>query len=55
MSRVNGSDKCVYHIDVNSLRSSSVLDELFRRLSYFAKVRTKQFGLRSRNFGYSIK
>ena len=52
---VHFPDNCVYHIDVNSLRSSSVLDELFRRLSYFAKVRTKQFGTGNRNFGCSIK
>lgn len=52
---VHFPDKCVYHIDMNSVRFTSVLDDLFRRLSYFAKVRTKQFGTGSRNFGCSIK
>ncbi|MGL4225527.1 MAG: inovirus Gp2 family protein [Vibrio sp.] len=52
---VHFPDNCVYHLDINSLKFSYDLDDLFRRLSYFAKVRTKQFGLRSRNFGCSIK
>ncbi|MCU8301522.1 inovirus Gp2 family protein [Vibrio vulnificus] len=45
----------MYHLDINSLRFSTVLDQLFYRLSYFAKVRSKKFGDGYRNFGSSLK
>lgn len=45
----------MYHLDINSLRFYSVLDKLFYRLSYFAKLRSKTFGNGHRNFGCSIK
>lgn len=52
---VHFPDNCVYLIDVNSIEFLSNIDKLFFRLSYFSKVRTKQFGTGKRNFGYSIK
>ncbi|MDE1311389.1 inovirus Gp2 family protein [Vibrio aestuarianus subsp. cardii] len=45
----------MYHLDINSFRFSTVLDQLFYRLSYFAKVRSKKFSDGYRNFGSSIK
>ncbi|MDG2810009.1 inovirus-type Gp2 protein, partial [Vibrio parahaemolyticus] len=48
-------ENCVYHLDLNGLRFSSVLDQLFCRLSYFAKVRSKAFSDGYRHFGSSLK
>ncbi|MCG6449727.1 inovirus Gp2 family protein [Vibrio parahaemolyticus] len=45
----------MYHLDINGIRFSSVLDQLFCRLSYFSKVRSKTFGDGYRNFGSSLK
>jgi len=45
--------KCVYKINVNSSSFENDLDDLFHRVSYFAKTNTKEVGNRSNNFGSS--
>lgn len=42
-----------YHLDANDAEFDSQFSELFYRLSYMAKLDTKHFGDRSKNFGSS--
>lgn len=44
----------VYSVDSNAEAFSEQYKDVFRRLSYFAKVETKQYGDRSRHFGCSL-
>lgn len=43
----------VYSLDRNDMAFTDQYNAVFRRLSYFAKVETKQYGDRSRHFGCS--
>ncbi|ANU38154.1 inovirus Gp2 family protein [Vibrio scophthalmi] len=45
----------IYHLDSNSDSFDVTYDDLFKRLSYFAKVETKEYGDKKRNFGCSSK
>ena len=42
-----------YYLDVNNLNFTKDFHDLYYRLSYFAKINTKQYGLGQRCFGYS--
>ena len=44
-----------YYLDRKSSSYKEQLGELFRRVSYFAKNKTKVYGNRDRSFGYSLR
>ncbi|MAD75682.1 MAG: hypothetical protein CML20_13000 [Rheinheimera sp.] len=44
-----------YSVNVNSPDFWAMKTDLFRRLSYFAKLDTKEYGIHSRSFGCSLK
>lgn len=50
---VHFPDNPVYSLDRNDMAFTDQYNAVFRRLSYFAKVETKQYGDRSRHFGCS--
>lgn len=50
---VHFPDNPVYSVDRNAVAFPQQYNAVFQRLSYFAKVETKQYGDRSRHFGCS--
>ncbi len=53
MSLVHIPDNPVYRLDRNALDYSEQCGRVFYRLSYLAKLETKQYGTRSKNFATS--
>lgn len=49
------SENPTYFVDVNSHYYNDVYSAVFYRLSYLAKLETKVFGTKEKNFGYSLK
>jgi hypothetical protein len=47
------SDTPFYHLDTGSLNFGEQYESVFRRLSYLAKAKTKQYGSGGKNFGCS--
>lgn len=45
----------VYRVDRKAEAFAEQYHDVFKRLSYFAKAETKQYGDRSRHFGYSLR
>lgn len=43
----------IYYLNKNSSGFMEDFEDLFHRISYFAKVRTKEYGSRQKNFGTS--
>lgn len=52
---INFPDNHTYYINSNSDEFHEQFAELFYRASYLAKVETKEYGTRSKQFGYSLK
>lgn len=50
---VHFPENCSYSLDINSPSFWQDFNDVFQRASYFAKVDTKHYGDRSRNFGCS--
>lgn len=52
---VHFPERSVYHLNARADGFHTECNNLFKRLSYFAKVRTKVFGAGGRNFGCSLR